>query len=318
MTIYLDIVFLENILMNYLILYATGFIQKKKMKSIRLLIASTIGAVYAIITYLGLIPIYSELFMKVILSMILVYIAYENQTIKSGLKNLLLFYLTSFVIGGCALAMLYMISPENIIFNNGVLVGTYPMKVTLIAGIVGFTVIQVSFSINKRQMKLKDLICDLEIGINGKSVMVKAYMDSGNMLKDPLSKKPVVIVEKSKIEEIVNLESIWNIGTKLDNDYNKDNVRNNINSVQSAERGDKDLKFRLIPFKSIGKQNGMLIGLKPEYIKVDYNGETVKTKDVIIGLYDKAINKQYSALIGLEILEGGTINENIRNVKQSV
>lgn len=303
MTIYLDIVFLENVLMNYLILYATGFIQKRKMRSIRLIVASIFGAVYAIIAYLKIIPIYSELVMKVILSMIIVYIAYENQTIKVALKNLLLFYLTSFVIGGCALAMLYMISPENIVFNNGVLVGTYPMKVTLIAGIIGFIVIQVSFSMNKRQMKLKDFICDLEIGINGRIILVKAYMDSGNMLKDPLSKKPVVIVEKKKIEEIVNLKNIWNM-------CNEETI--------NIERGDVDLKVRLIPFKTIGKQNGMLVGIKPEYIKVNYNDEIVKTNDVIIGLYDKTINKQYSALIGLEILEGGMINENIRNVKQSV
>ena len=292
MTIYLDIVFLENALMNYIILYATGFVQKRKMKNFKLIISSVLGALYAIISYLKIIPIYSTLFMKILLSVIMIYVAFNNENAKQLLKNLLLFYLASFVIGGCALAMLYMISPKRVSFQNGVLVGTYPMKITLIAGLVGFFIIQYSFSLNKRQMKIKDLLCELEIVVNNKKVKMKGYIDSGNTLKDPISKKPVIIVEKEVMQEIVDVNKL--IG------------------------GDENLKIRLIPFKSIGKQNGMLIGIRPEYVKIKYNENQIITKKVIIGIYDKKISKNYSALIGLEILEGGREYENIRNVKQNV
>ncbi len=292
MTIYLDIVFLENALMNYIILYATGFVQKRKMKNFKLIISSVLGALYAIISYLKIIPIYSTLFMKILLSVIMIYVAFNNENAKQLLKNLLLFYLASFVIGGCALAMLYMISPKRVSFQNGVLVGTYPMKITLIAGLVGFFIIQYSFSLNKRQMKIKDLLCELEIVVNNKKVKMKGYIDSGNTLKDPISKKPVIIVEKEVMQEIIDVNKL--IG------------------------GDENLKIRLIPFKSIGKQNGMLIGIRPEYVKIKYNENQIITKKVIIGIYDKKISKNYSALIGLEILEGGRENENIRNVKQNV
>ncbi len=292
MTIYLDIVFLENTLMNYIILYATGFVQKRKMKNVKLIVSSVLGALYAIVSYLNIIPIYSALFMKILLSIIMIYIAFNNENIKQALKNLLLFYLASFVIGGCALALLYLISPQSVYFQNGVLVGTYPMKITLVAGAVGFLIIQYSFSLNKRQMKIKDLLCDLEIAVNNKKVKTKAYIDSGNTLKDPLSKKPVIIVEKTIMEKIINIEELLG--------------------------GDEKLKIRLIPFKSIGKQNGMLMGIKPQYIKINYNENKIITKNVIIGIYDKKISKNYSALIGLEILEGGKEYENTRNVKQSV
>ena len=292
MTIYLDIVFLENALMNYIILYATGFVQKRKMKNFKLIISSVLGALYAIISYLKIIPIYSTLFMKILLSVIMIYVAFNNENAKQLLKNLLLFYLASFVIGGCALAMLYMISPKRVSFQHGVLVGTYPMKITLIAGLVGFFIIQYSFSLNKRQMKIKDLLCELEIVVNNKKVKMKGYIDSGNTLKDPISKKPVIIVEKEVMQEIVDVNKL--IG------------------------GDENLKIRLIPFKSIGKQNGMLIGIRPEYVKIKYNENQIITKKVIIGIYDKKISKNYSALIGLEILEGGREYENIRNVKQNV
>lgn len=48
MTIYLDVVFLENICMNVIILYATGIVTKSKCKIFRIFISSAIGAAYAI------------------------------------------------------------------------------------------------------------------------------------------------------------------------------------------------------------------------------------------------------------------------------
>ena len=155
MTVYLDIVLIENILMNYIILFATGFIQRLEMKQIRLIVSSLFGGMYAIASYLNIIPIYSSFFMKILLSIIMVYIAFNMQNYKKMLKTILLFYLTSFVMGGCALALLYVINPQNINFENGVLVGTYPLKVTIIAGIIGFAVIQIAFALNKKQVKKK-------------------------------------------------------------------------------------------------------------------------------------------------------------------
>ena len=42
MTVYLDIIFIENTLMNYIILLATGVICKERIKHLRLIIASII------------------------------------------------------------------------------------------------------------------------------------------------------------------------------------------------------------------------------------------------------------------------------------
>ena len=298
MTVYLDIVLIENILMNYIILFATGFIQKNEMSQIRLIISSIFGGIYAIVSYLNIIPIYSNFFMKILLSIIMVYIAFNPQNYKKMLKTILLFYLTSFVMGGCALALLYIINPQNINFENGVLIGTYPLKVTIIAGIIGFIVIQIAFRINKRQVKKKDMYCKLDVVINKKISKIKAYVDTGNMLKEPITNIPVIIVEKEKIKNLINID--------LDKIIGGDSQ--NINKI----------KFRIIPFNSIGKQNGMLIGIKPDFVKVMFEDNEKYIEDVIIGIYDKKINKEYSALIGLELLEGESENADIRNIKQDV
>lgn len=48
MTIYLDVVFLENICMNAIILYAVGIVTKTRCKIIRIIFSSIIGALYAV------------------------------------------------------------------------------------------------------------------------------------------------------------------------------------------------------------------------------------------------------------------------------
>lgn len=42
MTIYIDVIILENLIMNYIIIYATGIIVKKKTKKSRIFISSLI------------------------------------------------------------------------------------------------------------------------------------------------------------------------------------------------------------------------------------------------------------------------------------
>lgn len=118
MTIYIDIIFLENLFMNYIILFATGIIVKAPIKIIRTFISSTIGSIYAIVSYMSILEIYSSLFLKIILSISMVYIAFGSKNVKLFFKQLIIFYLTSFTFGGVAFAFLYFISPENILMED--------------------------------------------------------------------------------------------------------------------------------------------------------------------------------------------------------
>ena len=188
MTLYLDIIFLENMCMNYIILFTTGLIKKNKMKQIKLFLSSAIGSFYAIITYLKMTNNCSSLIMKVILSASMVWIAYDSKNIKTLLKDILVFYLISFVFGGCAFALIYFINPEKVIMNNGVLVGIYPIKVTLIAGIIAFISIQIVFKITKDKISAKDMLCNIFVYYENKKIKLRTFIDSGNMLLDPLSR----------------------------------------------------------------------------------------------------------------------------------
>ena len=214
MTIYIDVVFLENLVMNSIILIASGIILKKKLKWIRILLASSLGAIYTIIGYISVLQIYSNLVLKVILSILIIYIAFNPQTVKQLWKDVLIFYLTSFVFGGVAFALIYVVKPQDILMKNGLFLGTYPLKTVLLAAIVAFIIIIAAFAIVKTKFSKKDMFCEVEVELNNKKIKTRAMIDTGNLLKEPITNTPVIVLEHTLLYECVpkeildNLESI--------------------------------------------------------------------------------------------------------------
>ena len=116
MIIYVDVIFLENLIMNCIILLATGIIIKTKIDVIRYVLASLIGSVYATVIYISNNTIFSNIYLKVILSITMVYIAFRPRRFQSLFKHLVIFYLTSFTFGGVAFALLYFVRPQDMLF----------------------------------------------------------------------------------------------------------------------------------------------------------------------------------------------------------
>ena len=133
------------------------------------------------------------------------------------------------------------------------------------------------------------MIYEVEIFYKEKSSNIKVILDTGNLLTDPITNIPVLIVEFEKLKTIIP-ENILN-----------DIVRNN-----NFENIDEEIKTRcsIIPFSSIGKNNGIIIGFRPDYIKIYIDNREEIRRKVIVGIYDNKIAKNgvYSGLIGLNLL----------------
>ena len=295
MTIYIDVVLIENILMNYIILFTTGLILKIKIKHLRLILASFIGAIYSIIAYMGILEIYSSIVLKIILSIIIVYIAFNPQNIKKLWKDILIFYMVSFVFGGAAFALIYIIKPQDILMKNGLFLGTYPLKTVLLGAIVAFIIIITAFTVVKTKISKKDMYCQIKIKINGKYIKAKTMIDTGNMLKEPITNTPVIIVEHTLLYECMPKEILNNLENIIGGDFSP---------VPEDIRKKYISKLKLIPYSSLGKQNGMLIGIKPETVKIITDEQEEERKNVIIGIYNKSLTKkgEYRALIGIELI----------------
>ena len=290
MTLYVDIVFLENVFMNSIILLATGVILKDKTRIIRNLISSSIGAVYAIIIYTSHIEIYSNIFLKIMLSLVIVYIAFKPQNTKSLLNHLIIFYLTSFTFGGVAFALLYFVRPQDILLQNGVLIGTYPIKMILIGGIVGFVIITISFKNIKGKLKREDIYCNVKLNVEEKTKIITALIDTGNFLKDPITKIPVIVAERESLKGLFPDEILLNTSKIINGG--------------SIDLGEYASKVRVIPFKSLGKDNGLLLGIKIDEAYIEYQDNVYEIKNVIIGIYNGILsrNRKYVGLVGLDVI----------------
>ena len=185
-TIYIDIVFFENLIMNSIIIYATSIILKLKPKMIRVVISSAIGSIYAIITYVTELSIYTSIISKGILAIVMVYIAFNPQNMKNMWKQLVIFYLTSFVFGGVALYLIYFIKPQDVFIKNGIFVGDYVLKAIFLGAIIAFIIIKISIKFIKTKINAKDMFCKIKIKLNGKEIETKAMIDTGNLAKEPM------------------------------------------------------------------------------------------------------------------------------------
>ncbi len=276
--------------MNIIILYTTSIILKVKPKVIRIITASLIGSIYAIIAYTTEISIYTSIISKWILAIVIVYIAFNPQTVKKMCKQVLIFYLTSFVFGGVALYLIYFLKPQEIFIKNGVYVGKYVLKVIFLGAIIAFIIVKISFKLIKTKINSKDMYCKIKVFIDEKVIQTIAMIDTGNLAKEPITNRPVVIIENNLLEEVLPKE-----------------ICNNVENILSGNLDGVPEKYiprlRCIPFSSLGKQNGMLLGIKADGIEVDFEEEKKCSKDVIIGVYDKSLTKkgEYRALIGLEL-----------------
>ena len=210
-------------------------------------------------------------------------------------KDVLIFYLTSFVFGGVAFALIYVVKPQDILMKNGLFLGTYPLKTVLLAAIVAFIIIIAAFAIVKTKFSKKDMFCDVEVELNNKKIKTRAMIDTGNLLKEPITNTPVIVLEHTLLYECVPKEILDNLESILGGELVK---------IPEKVRNEYISKLKLIPFASLGKQNGMLVGIKADSLKIIQDDQEKENKNVIIGIYNKSLTKrgEYRALIGMDLI----------------
>lgn len=295
MTIYIDVVLIENLIMNYIIIYATAIVLKNKKSHLRFFLASLLGAIYTIISYTSALEVYTSIILKILLSIIIVYIAYNPQTMKKMWKDIVIFYLVSFVFGGVAFSLIYIVKPQEVLMKNGLFLGTYPLKTIALGTIVAFILIILTVKIIKTKISKKDMFCDIEIKINEEVIRTKAMVDTGNLLKEPITNTPVIVVEHTLLYNCMPKEILNNTENILGGDIEK---------IPKEIREKYMPKLKIIPFSSLGKQNGMLIGIKPAYIEIKNEENSIRRENVIVGIYNKSLTNrgEYRALIGIELI----------------
>lgn len=308
MTAYLDLIILENFCMNYLIIYTTGRMLNRKIKKIRICIASAIGVVFVFSLYFNVDTRLLNI-SKFIASLLIVQVAFKTKSLKNVLKEQAILLFVTFVYAGCSLGFVHMFKPRVLYIVNGVIIGgEYIFEIVAISAVMSFILIKASMKLVKLGQKLsrRDMVCRMRIYNDDKYVNMNALLDTGNLLIDSTSKSPVVIVDYSKVKDLFSINTKNLIELLMGGDE--------INNCENF-----DTKLKIIPYSSVGKENGIMVVYKISKIKVEYHGEVNEISDVLIGFYNGALSKsdKYSALIGLQVLERSNVkveyNTNFKN-----
>lgn len=239
--------------------------------------------------------LYLNFIIKILLSIVMLYLSFTPKDFKAMVKMLIFFYLISFVFGGAALSVIYMVNSGKISIQNGMLIGNYTIKTISIGIMVAFVIVILAFKLVKSKFSRNDLFCDITIKMNEKEIKTKAMLDTGNLLKEPITNIPVVVVEHTLLNEVVPQEILNNIENILGGDLEK---------IPEPIKNEYMSKLKVIPFTSLGKQNGMLLGLKADGLKVEEVDGVRNVDKIIIGMYNKRLSKkeEYRALLGIDVL----------------
>ena len=294
--VYGDVILLENLIMNFIILLCTAKLLKHKYSWLMLSIGALIGAIYALGAYFTYFEYFYTPFMKVILSIFIITIAYLPHHIKDFIKLLSVFYITSFVFGGAAFGLFYFLNGLKYISYGTFYIKDFPVKTLIVSIIIAYAIVKLSWGFVQYRVRRERIITEIIIFMDSRKVAIMALVDTGNALNEPLTNAPVVVVEYASIKELLPLDVQAIFEQDNQNDFNM------IAHIMS--NSELITRFRVIPFKSLGKDNGMLLGFKPDEVQLTENNKQQSIKNIIIGIYNKKLsnNGEYSALIHPDIM----------------
>jgi stage II sporulation protein GA (sporulation sigma-E factor processing peptidase) len=273
--------------MDFLILWATGKLAGIKVVYYRIFAVSVLGGIYAVGYLFPQMAWCYSFPLKILFSCLLIYLGLKPQKWEEVKIGFLYFYGISFAVAGATIGSSYLFNNHSTVsFSYIYLLGG--IFCALFIGIQGekFFHEQIIPALLKYQVKMK--FGDNTCSGNG-------FLDTGNGLHDPLTKRPVVVAEYKLLKNILPedfklvLETIENENEVLD----------------ALARSSWAYRLRLIPFTSIGRKNGLLIGVRADEIEVNAGKKNFSHKNMVVGIYRDSLcsNGDYQMLISSEILK---------------
>lgn len=236
MIIYVDVLFIVNFFITYLLLLLTKALLKSSAKTARMLISSLIGGLYSLVILIDdLTPLVSVLG-KLAVSAVLVLIAFGFRRITSFIKDVALFYFSNMLFLGVILCFQLIFNSKAAAVNNSTVYFDISAPVLLMSA---FSAYVISIAVIKIYNKTlgKTEIYNLKIFKNGDCHTMLAFLDSGNKLTEPFSSYPVIIVDSSKMfyesERIIPFNTVGGDGILQAFKPDKIEISNGKNKIET-------------------------------------------------------------------------------------
>ena len=120
-------------------------------------------------------------------------------------------------------------------------------------------------------------MCRVCCVIEGRDININGYVDTGNVLNDPVFNRPVCIAQKSSFSDVLN----------------------EINDCTKV-------KYHIIPFRSLGCENGIMEVITVETMYIYYGKNKIQVKEALVGLTEQKLSSdgEYEFLVNAQLLKG--------------
>lgn len=288
--VYIDVVFIINFIMDFIILWLENKICKKHASAIKLLIGALIGAVEMCI--IVIMPFKNYLFNLIIgyfiSSLSIVYITYRPKRIIELIKLTVLMYIIAIALGGLMFAIYYYTSigyGMNQIINHEQFdnINIYFFLLIIMISVVIFII---AFKLFQRTATVSKNIFNIKITIKENNIETNALLDTGNNLYDPITNDPVIIGEIGMIKDFLSKSEFEQFKDMINNMYD-------MTRISSIKEG-LDFNIRCIPFSSLGEENGLLLGIVTDKISISTKDGLKEYSNIVIAIYNKKLSNDNS------------------------
>lgn len=292
MIIYADVLFIINVLMDTTLIWAAGMLLKEKIQIAKILLGASAGAAMYIITlffpYSG--PL-GQILLTIFSISLSIVISYRPKTFMRLLQITLLTVILAFIASGVIISLMIMRSywvPKTAFKVIG---DAFSYKLLAITSLLFYISIKIGRKYFIRTVADPKEYCDITIYIENKKVQLRALIDTGNSLKDNLTKNHIIVAEYQAVKKLI----------PVDDGIADDSVK----MFKYLSETDLKTRLRLIPFKSIGNQNGILLGIKLDKAEIYSPKNTrIERSDIIICLFGGKLDfdGKFNAIINYETI----------------
>lgn len=298
-TIYLDAVWVLNYFLDLMLLMLTGAIVKERVSRLRIFLGAFVASLIVPLSLYFPDTFLTTILGKLIYSFLIIICTFRFLSIPRTLKLLLTFYFITFSIGGGLIALHHMFQSTFGVSSSGILTFNkgYGDPVSWLFIIVGFPFV---WLFTKKRLdkhaieKIRyDQLYRVTLKLNGCHFSTNGYIDSGNQLVCPLTKKPVVIGDEVFLKQWFT-EQEWNQLKAAHTYLTFDEIPNTW-----------EKKIHVVPYQGVEGKSNFLLALRPDKLIIQYGEKEIMTDNVLIGIQFANLTKDhlYHCLLQPEIIK---------------
>lgn len=205
MQVYIEYVIIDNLIIDYILLSLSLRASNVNAKRWRIILASIIGTVVAVIMPLLNIKESYLVFVKIVLAFLMVYVTGKYTTITKYLLTFAYFIIFTFIFGGMIIAIFFFADIDYTVYFSVNYDSFMPIGITI------FLVYIMSIGLKKlitKTMKIRAIspyLRNCVIVLKGKRLKMVGFYDSGNRLFDKRTGFPIIMGSKKLFEKIDSL-----------------------------------------------------------------------------------------------------------------